>query len=71
MDDWDNTSGITFISVPGGLSSQFSYMQMVLIFWIQVIARILLPLYYKLGLTVSILTDKFGKFSYKSDQYVF
>ena len=44
-------SGITFISVPGWVgSSQFIYMQMVFGFFVGyfVIARILLPLYYKL-----------------------
>ena len=47
-------SGITFISVPGWVaSSQFSYMQMVFGFFVGyfIIARILLPLYYKLELT--------------------
>ena len=69
-------SGITFISVPGWVeSSQFSYMQMVFGFFFgyQVIARLLLPLYYKLGLTsiYTYLEDRFGKFSYKSGSTCF
>ena len=47
-------SGVTFISVPGWVAtSQFSYMQMVLGYLLgyAVIAFILLPLYYRLGLT--------------------
>ena len=69
-------SGITFISVPGWVeSSQFSYMQMVFGFFFgyQVIARLLLPLYYKLGLTsiYTYLMDRFGKFSYKSGSICF
>ena len=69
-------SGITFISVPGWVeSSQFSYMQMVFGFFFgyQVIARLLLPLYYKLGLTsiYTYLEDRFGKFSYKSGSVCF
>ena len=47
-------SGITFISVPGWVeSNQFSYMQMVFGFFVGyfIISRILLPLYYGLGLT--------------------
>ena len=69
-------SGITFISVPGWVeSSQFSYMQMVFGFFFgyQVIARLLLPLYYKLGLTsiYTYLEDRFGRFSYKSGSICF
>ena len=58
-------SGITFISVPGWVSSsQFSYLQMVFGFFVGyfIIARILLPLYYKLEL-ISIYTylkNRFG-----------
>jgi len=47
-------SGVTFISVPGWvLSSQMTYMQMVLGYLAGyiVIANILMPLYYKLELT--------------------
>ena len=47
-------SGVTFISVPGWVAtSQFSYMQMVLGYLLgyAVIAFILLPLYYRMGLT--------------------
>ena len=58
-------SGITFISVPGWVGDkEFSYLQMVFGFFVGyfIISRILLPLYYKLGL-VSIYTylkDRFG-----------
>ena len=47
-------SGISFISVPGmAMSSGFSYMQLVLGFSLGyiIVAKILLPLYYKLNLT--------------------
>ena len=42
-------------------------------FGYQVIARLLLPLYYKLGLTsiYTYLEDRFGKFSYKSGSICF
>ncbi len=69
-------SGITFISVPGWVaSSQFSYMQMVFGFFCGyfVIARILLPLYYKLELTsiYTYLRDRFGDSSYKTGSSFF
>ena len=64
-------SGVTFISVPGWvLSSQMTYMQMVLGYLAGyiVIANILMPLYYKLELTsiYTYLEGRFGKFSYKT-----
>lgn len=64
-------SGVTFISVPGWVgSSQFSYMQMVLGYIVGyiVIAKILLPVYYKLNLTsiYTYLEQRFGKVSYKT-----
>lgn len=64
-------SGVTFISVPGWVgSSQFSYMQMVLGYIVGyiVIAKILLPVYYKLNLTsiYTYLEQRFGKISYKT-----
>jgi len=69
-------SGITFISVPGWVaSSQFSYMQMVFGFFCGyfIISRILLPLYYKLGLTsiYTYLKDRFGNNSYKTGSSFF
>lgn len=67
-------SGVTFISIPGavgagGLNQSFSYMQMVMgyvIGYIFIIA-ILLPLYYRLGLTsiYEYLKERLGFFSYK------
>src|SRR4026207_763817 len=50
----DSLSGVTFISVPGQVgTAQFSYLQIVLgyVLGYVVIAEILLPLYYRLGLT--------------------
>tara|TARA_B100001250_G_scaffold87804_1_gene72636 strand:+ start:29528 stop:30904 length:1377 start_codon:yes stop_codon:yes gene_type:complete len=69
-------SGITFISVPGWVaSSQFSYLQMVFGFFVGyfIIARILLPLYYRLEL-ISIYTylkNRFGIVSYKTGSTLF
>ncbi len=64
-------SGVTFISVPGWVGeSQFSYMQMVLGYLLGyfVIARVLLPLYYRLNLTsiYTYLDGRFGRNSYKT-----
>ena len=69
-------SGITFISVPGWVaSSQFSYMQMVFGFFVGyfIIARILLPLYYKLEITsiYTYLQQRFGQSSYKTGSSFF
>ena len=69
-------SGITFISVPGWVaSSQFSYLQMVFGFFVGyiVVARILLPLYYRLELTsiYTYLKDRFGYYSYKTGSSFF
>ena len=66
-------SGVTFISVPGavgagGVNMDFSYMQMVFGYMIgyAIIALILMPIYYKMGLTTiyTYLDDRFGKYSY-------
>ena len=64
-------SGVTFISVPGWVQdTQFSYMIIVfgylMGYW--VIARVLLPMYYKLNLTsiYSYLQTRFGFWSYKT-----
>jgi len=69
-------SGITFISVPGWVgNSQFSYMEMVLGFFIGyfIISRVLLPLYYKLELTsiYTYLRDRFGNNAYKTGSAFF
>ena len=69
-------SGVTFISVPGWVSSSaFSYMQVVFgyFFGYLIIANVLLPLYYKLNL-VSIYTylkQRFGENSYKTGAFFF
>lgn len=64
-------SGVTFISVPGWVgTSQFSYLQMVLGYIVGyiVVAKILLPVYYKLNLTsiYTYLQGRFGNTSYKT-----
>jgi len=64
-------SGVTFISVPGWVgASQFSYMQMVMGYFIgyTVIALVLMPLYYRLNLTsiYTYLEERFGYYSYKT-----
>jgi SSS family transporter len=64
-------SGVTFISVPGMVgASHFSYIQMVLGFVVGyvVVAQVLLPLYYGLGLTsiYAYLHKRFGRHSYKT-----
>ena len=64
-------SGVTFISVPGWvLSSQMTYMQMVLgyLAGYLVIANVLMPLYYRLELTsiYTYLDQRFGRSSYKT-----
>lgn len=69
-------SGVTFISVPGEVAnSNFYYFQVVLGFLVGyfVIARVLLPIYYKLNV-VSIyayLEQRFGFWSYKSGAFFF
>jgi len=69
-------SGVTFISVPGWvLTSQFSYMQMVLGYLLGyfVIANVLLPLYYRLNLKsiYTYLEMRFGFYSYKTGAVLF
>ena len=64
-------SGVTFISVPGWVvSSNFSYMQMVLGYLVgyAIIANVLMPMYYRLNLTsiYTYLGQRFGKYSYKT-----
>ena len=64
-------SGVTFMSVPGGVySGQFTYMPLVFgyILGYAVIALILLPLYYRLNLTsiYTYLNMRFGPRSEKT-----
>jgi SSS family transporter len=64
-------SGVTFISVPGWVEEQqFSYMQMVLGYFLGyiVIAYVLMPMYYKLRLTsiYTYLEKRFGFYAYKT-----
>lgn len=69
-------SGVTFISVPGEVgNSNFYYFQVILGYTLgyAVIARVLLPLYYRLNL-VSIyayLEQRFGFWSYKTGAFFF
>lgn len=72
----DSLSGVTFISVPGQVGAgKFAYMQVVLGYVVGylVIARILLPLYYRLNLVsiYSYLRDRFGTASQKSGALFF
>lgn len=69
-------SGVTFMSVPGGVySGQFTYFGIVLgyIIGYAVIAFVLLPLYYKLNLTsiYSYLEIRFGESSEKTGALFF
>lgn len=66
-------SGVTFVSIPGvvgvgGLNQQYAYMQVVFGYLVgyAVIAWVLLPLYYRLGLTsiYGYLQERFGESSY-------
>jgi len=69
-------SGITFISVPGWVSTQgFAYLQMVLGFVAGyfIIAYVLLPLYYKMNLTsiYQYLEERFGNTTHKTGSVLF
>ena len=73
-------SGVTFISIPGavgagGTNQAFSYMQVVFgyLFGYLFIATVLLPLYYRLGLTsiYEYLRDRLGTHSYKIGAFYF
>lgn len=62
-------SGVTFMSVPGGvMTDHFYYLQIVLGYFIgyMIVAFVLLPLYYRLNLTsiYSYLGGRFGRLSY-------
>lgn len=72
----DSLSGVTFISLPGTVaSSQFSYMQLVLgyLMGYYIIAKVLLPVYYRLNLTsiYSYLQGRFGNYSQKTGSFYF
>jgi len=69
-------SGVTFISVPGTVKTDFfSYFQVVIGYLIGyfIIAYILLPLYYRLNLTsiYNYLLNRFGVYSYKTGAFFF
>jgi len=69
-------SGVTFMSVPGGVySGQFTYLPLVLgyILGYLAIAYVLLPLYYKLNLTsiYSYLGDRIGNVSERTGSLFF
>ncbi|PHI18324.1 sodium:solute symporter [Lewinellaceae bacterium SD302] len=73
-------SGVTFISVPGaigagGLNQAFSYMQVVFGYLLGylVIATVLLPLYYRMGLTsiYEYLDQRLGRSAYKIGAFYF
>ena len=73
-------SGVTFISIPGavgtgGVNQAFSYMQVVLGYLLgyAVIALVLLPLYYRMGLTsiYEYLRERIGPQGYKIGAFYF
>ena len=64
-------SGVTFISIPGWVNTQsFTYLQMVLGYMVGYlfIIAVLLPLYYRIGLTsiYTYLDQRFGNGAYKT-----
>lgn len=69
-------SGVTFVSVPGNVLAQnFYYMPLVFGFvgGYFIIAKVLLPLYYKMNLTsiYTYLGERFGQVSYKTGTSTF
>src|SRR3982750_2531771 len=69
-------SGVTFVSVPGGVgSNHFFYFQIVLGYLIGyfVIAYVLLPLYYRLNVTsiYTYLGQRFGVNAHKAGAFFF
>ena len=71
-------SGITFISVPGEVGNpdlQFKYFQFVMgcAIGFLIVARVLLPLYYRMNLTsiYSYIEQRLGPVSYKLPQQYF
>lgn len=69
-------SGVTFISVPGGVQGDgFGYMQVVFGYLVGyiVIAFLLMPIYYRMNLTsiYEYLEERFGRVSYKTGAFFF
>src|SRR5678810_1077275 len=69
-------SGVTFVSVPGGVgSSNFYYFQVVIgyLFGYMVIAFVLIPLYYRMNLTsiYTYLEKRFGISAHKAGAFFF
>lgn len=71
-------SGVTFLSIPGAVgdaSKQFSYMQVVLGYFIGyfIVAYVLLPLFYRTNVTsiYEYLKDRYGFWSYKTGAFFF
>jgi len=69
-------SGVTFVSVPGGVgSSNFYYFQVVIgyLFGYMVIAFVLIPLYYRMNLTsiYTYLEKRFGINAHKAGAFFF
>lgn len=69
-------SGVTFMSVPGWVGSTgFTYLMVLVgyLFGYTVIATVLMPMYYRLGLTsiYSYLEQRFGFWSYKTGAFFF
>lgn len=77
-------SGVTFISIPGwvgevsadtGKTQGFAYLQVVMGYMLGyfVIATVLLPMYYRMGLTsiYEFLEQRFGNYSYKIGAFYF
>src|SRR5690606_19697680 len=72
----DSLSGVTFISVPGTVgTAHFSYLQLVFgyFFGYFVIAKVLLPMYYRLNLTsvYEYLEQRFGTVTQKTGSLFF
>lgn len=72
----DSLSGVTFISVPGAVGNdKFAYIQIVLGYLLgyYVIAKVLLPMYYRLNLVsiYSFLGSRFGSTSEKTGSFFF
>ncbi|MEI6899831.1 MAG: sodium:solute symporter [Bacteroidota bacterium] len=69
-------SGLTFMSVPGEVGvKQFSFVMVILGYLVGyfIIAKVLLPLYYRMNLTsiYSYLETRFGFWSYKTGSFYF